>query len=151
MFTAVRLLLLAGLAIVAVRLVPGTSRASTRAETLEAIRAVENPRNTRKPGKFGELGAYQFRRDTWRMHTNLPFERAVDREAAEQVAVKHYEWVRQGLLRNGLPATPYNIALAWNSGLSAVVRGRASASAHNYAERVNNLVFDQVNRVAAVR
>lgn len=151
LFSTVRLLTLAGVAVLAIRILPGTLRASTRAETLEAIRAVENPRNTKRPGKYGELGAYQFRRDTWRMHTDQPFERAVEREVAEQVALKHYEWVRRGLVRNGVPATPYNIALAWNSGLSSVVRGRASASAHNYAERVNNLVTERMTRVAAAR
>lgn len=146
-----RLLLILGSAVVAMRILPAAVHASTRAETLEAIRAVENPRNLARPGKFGELGAYQFRRATWRMHTDLPFERAVDRAVAEEVAVQHYEWLRRGLLRNGLPATPYNIALAWNSGLSAVVRGRASAAAHNYAERVNNLVLDGRARLTAAR
>ncbi len=128
---------------------PGTARAAMRAETLEAIRAVENPRNTARPGKHGELGVYQFRRVTWRMHTDMPFERAVERDASEQVALKHYEWVKRGLVRNGLPATPYNIALAWNGGLSATVQGRASKAAHNYAERVNNLVSERAQRVAA--
>jgi hypothetical protein len=151
MFVAVRPLLLAGLAVLVMRILPGSASASTRAETLEAIRAVENPRDTKRPGKHGELGAYQFRRDTWRMHTDLPFEKAMDREIAEQIAVKHYEWVRRGLLRNGLPATPYNIALAWNGGLSATVRGRASAAAHNYAERVDNLVAERIARVAGMR
>ncbi len=146
-----RLLLLGGVAIVALQIAPGTMRAGTRAETLEAIRAVENPRNTMRPGKHGELGVYQFRRVTWRMHTDMPFERAVDRDAAEQVALKHYEWVKRGLVRNGLPATPYNIALAWNGGLSATVRGRASKAAHNYAERVHNLVAERAQRVAANR
>lgn len=146
-----RLMLLAGVAVFAFRMLPGTLRAGTQAETLEAIRAVENPRNSMRPGKYGELGAYQFRRATWRMHTDMPFERAVEREAAEQVALKHYEWVKRGLVRNGVPATPYNIALAWNAGLSATVRGRASKGAHNYAERVNNLVAERTQRVATTR
>ena len=119
---------------------PVTAVASQRAQTLEAIRMVENPRDLTRPGKFGELGAYQFRRGTWRMHTKVPFERAIDRAASEEVALRHYEWIKRGLIRNGVPATPYNIALAWNSGLSAVIRGRSSAAAHNYAERVSNLV-----------
>lgn len=114
--------------------------ATNRTETLQAIHVVENPRNSKRPGKFGELGPYQFRPATWRMHTKLPFARALDREAADEVAVRHYEWLRRGLIRNGLEASPYNIGLAWNAGLSAVVRQRAPANAHNYAERVSNLV-----------
>lgn len=146
-----RLLLLGGVAVLASGMMPGAVRGAMRAETLEAIRAVENPRNTMRPGKHGELGVYQFRRVTWRMHTDMPFERALDRDAAEEVAIKHYEWVKRGLVRNGLAATPYNIALAWNGGLSAAVQGRASKAAHNYAERVNNLVAEQAQRVAAAQ
>ena len=53
--------------------------------------------------------------------------------------MKHYEWIKRGLIRAGMPVSPYNVALAWNGGLSATVRGRAPAAAHNYAERVTNL------------
>lgn len=84
------------------------------------------------------------------MHTSLPFEQALDRAASERVAVRHYEWLRRGLVRNGLPDTPYNIALAWNGGLSAAIRGKVGASAHDYAERVTNIVVHlQASRVAS--
>jgi hypothetical protein len=123
----------------------------TRAETLDAIHRVENPLNLTRPGKFGELGAYQFRIGTWKMHTDLPFEYALDRAQAEEVAIKHYEWIKRGLARNGLPQTPYNIALAWNGGLGSVIRGRLTPSAQDYAERVSNLVADlRSNRFAVV-
>ena len=123
---------------------PLTVRATTagRAETLEAIHRVENPRDSTKPGRYGELGAYQFRRGTWKMHTKVPFERALDRLESEEVAVRHYEWLRRGLERNGLPQTPYFIALAWNGGLASVVQGRAPRAAHDYAQRVTNLATD---------
>ncbi len=124
----------------AVAWVPLRAFASTRWETLEAIHRIENPRNTSLPGPHGELGAYQFRRATWSMHTTLPFERALDRQASEAVAVRHYEWLRRGLIRNGIQDTPYNIALAWNGGLMAAVQGRAPGAAHDYAERVANIV-----------
>ena len=80
---------------------PFTTRANTagRAETLEAIHRVENPRDSTKPGRYGELGAYQFRRGTWKMHTKVPFERALDRVESEEVALRHYEWLRRGLER----------------------------------------------------
>ena len=112
---------------------------------------MENPLNLTRPGKFGELGAYQFRRGTWGMHTDVPFERALDRMQSEEVAIKHYEWIRRGLVRNGLPQTPYYIALAWNGGLSSVIRGKTSRAARDYAERVTNLVGDlRSNRMAVV-
>ncbi len=120
-------------------LVPATLKASERWETLEAIHWIENPRNSPRPGPYGELGAYQFREATWRMHTAVPFARALDRGASDDVAIRHYEWLKQGLVRNGLEATPYNIALAWNGGLSATVRGTVPFAARDYAERVLNI------------
>jgi len=112
---------------------------ATRWETLQAIHWVENPYSSPKPGPDGELGPYQFRERTWRMHTKAAFSRALDREHADEVAVKHYDWIKRGLVRAGMEVTPYNIALAWNGGLSATVSGRAPAAAHDYADRVSNL------------
>jgi hypothetical protein len=110
-----------------------------RRATLEAIHQLENPRNLTRPGKHGELGAYQFRAATWHMHTNLPFSSALDRRTSDTIAVIHYEWLKRGLVAAGMPATTYNIALAWNSGLTAVIRGRSPRVAHGYAERAVNL------------
>ncbi len=115
--------------------------ASERWETLQAIHWVENPRNSPKPGPRGELGAYQFREQTWRMHTQVPFGRAIERTHSDAVAVKHYEWIKRGLDRAGLEITPYNIAMAWNGGLAATVKGHAPAAARDYAERVNNIAM----------
>jgi len=125
-----------------VLLASGRLFASDRWETLQAIHWVENPRNSPKPGPHGELGAYQFREKTWRMHTQLPFSLAIQREHADKVAVIHYEWLRRGLERNGIAATPYNIAMAWNAGLSAVVNGRVGSRTRSYAQHVENLVHD---------
>lgn len=118
-----------------------TSRATAteRWETLEAIHWIENPRNSPRPGPCGELGAYQFRENTWRMHTSVPFSRAIERPHSDAVAVKHYEWIKRGLTRAGVEVTPYTVALAWNGGLAATVRGRAPRAAHDYAERVSNI------------
>lgn len=115
---------------------------SNRWATLEAIHKLENPRNLTRPGPRGELGAYQFRSGTWRMHTSAPFLRALDRAESDVVAVKHYEWLKRGLEKAGVPASTYNIALAWNGGLSAAVRGRAPRAAHSYAQRAVNLAAE---------
>jgi len=112
---------------------------TTRWATLEAIHHVENPRNVSRPGSYGELGAYQFRRSTWKSHTKVPFSRAIHRDESDRVAVKHYEWLKRGLVRNGMPITPYNIALGWNGGLDAMVKGSSPRRAHEYAGRVANL------------
>jgi len=125
---------------------------ATRSATLEAIHHLENPRDSRRPGARGELGAYQFRRQTWRMHTNEPFSRALERRVSDDVAQKHYEWLKAGLERGGLPASSYNIALAWNCGLGAVLNGRTPAASRDYAERAVALAteFDGTKSLAAV-
>lgn len=117
----------------------GAAAAAEREAVLAAIHQLENPRNLQRPGPRGELGAYQFRRSTWLMHTDEPFERALDRATADVVAQRHYEWIKRGLRRAKLPTSPYFIALAWNGGLSATVRGRTAASSRDYASRAANL------------
>ena len=114
--------------------------AADRWETLRAINWVENPTNQTKVGRFGELGPYQFRPATWRMHTDKPFSLAIDREEADAVAVKHYEWIKHAFEEAGVEVNSFNIALAWNSGVDAVLSGRSPSASYNYAERVTNLV-----------
>lgn len=114
--------------------------AADRWETLRAINWVENPTNQTKVGRFGELGPYQFRPGTWRMHTDKPFNLAIKREEADAVAVKHYEWIKKTFERAGIEVNSFNIALAWNSGVDAVLSGRSPSVSYNYAERVTNLV-----------
>ena len=53
--------------------------AADRALVLRAIHQVENPTDRTTPGPRGELGAYQFRRSTWKMHSPEPFSRANER------------------------------------------------------------------------
>lgn len=127
------------------------ARASERWETLEAIHRLENPYDSPKPGRYGELGAYQFREMTWRMHTQVPFSMALDRRVSDEVAISHYEWLKRRLERNGLAVTPYNIAMAWNAGAQAVVRGRVPASTRWYAERAQNIVGELKRRQLVAR
>lgn len=114
--------------------------ASDRWETLRAINWVENPTNQTHMGRFGELGPYQFRPATWRMHTDKPFRQAIDRAVADEVAVKHYEWIKRTFEQAGVEPSVFNIAMAWNCGVDAVLSGRAPSVSYNYAERVSNLV-----------
>lgn len=129
-----------------------TAEASDRWETLRAINWVENPTNHTRRGAFGELGPYQFRPQTWRMHTKKPFSWAVERSHADEIAVKHYEWLRRELREAGIDPSPYNIALAWNSGIGAVTSGRVPRVTYDYANRVTNLVAAQkASQTAAPR
>jgi hypothetical protein len=132
------------LLVVAVSGLSATASASTeRAEVLRAINWVENPTNHARRGAHGELGPYQFRAQTWQLHTRKSFSLAVIREHADEVAVKHYEWIKRGLERAGIDPNPYNIAMAWNSGLGSVLNGKVPDVTYNYAQRVSNLVETQ--------
>ncbi len=120
-------------------LLPCAAPAASRWETLQAIHLVENPTDKTSYGPRGELGAYQFRADTWRLHSRKPFRMALDRASSDEVAVLHYEWIRRGLSDAGIDANTYNIALAWNCGLGAVVGGRVPSVTYRYASQVKNL------------
>jgi len=127
------------------------ARAAERWETLQAIHCIENPDNRQTPGPCGELGAYQFRSETWRMYSRRPFSEALDRKCSDEIAVRHYEWIKSGLARGGVAPTVYNIALAWNAGVSAVVSDRIPASSRDYAARVSNVAAELRSRVASAR
>jgi hypothetical protein len=126
------------------------ARASERWATLEAIHQLENPNDTPQPGRCGELGPYQFREQTWKMHTVAPFSRALDRHSSDAVAVKHYEWLKAELVRRGIAVRPYSIAMAWNGGLGAVIQPDPPASAVDYATRVANLAADYESHEVAL-
>ncbi|MDB6170002.1 MAG: hypothetical protein JWM88_2866 [Verrucomicrobia bacterium] len=138
-FLSLRVPIFSGAVLALAGLLATTVSASERWETLEAIHWVENPHNSDRPGRFGELGAYQFREGTWRMHTSVPFYRANERKSSDEVAVRHYEWIKNGLVRAGIEITPYTIALAWNGGLTAAIRGNVTVGTRDYAARVSNM------------
>lgn len=116
-----------------------TGRASTNA-MLCGIRTVETQDKPSPPrGKLGERGSYQFRRSTWRLHTTSSFDLAENREVANTIAKRHYAWIEAQLKANGIDPSPYNVALAWNAGVNAVIRGKVPNVAHDYAARVVNI------------
>jgi len=121
-----------------------------RTDVLDAIHQVENPHNTMRIGRRGELGPFQFRPAVWFSYTEKPFSLAAERAEAQIVAEAHYEWIKRGLVRNKLEVTPYHIGLAWNAGLHATINGRASGTSKYYAERVANLVESKVASVSPV-
>ena len=121
-------------------------QAASRWDVLQSIHSLENPSDTSRPGRHGELGAYQFRSSTWAMHTRRPFRAALERKASDEVAILHYEWLKSRLVHAGLEPSTFNIALAWNAGLTAVIRGRAPAASWNYATRADNLATELSRR-----
>jgi len=113
------------------------------ADFLRATRQVESgDRYNAPPGRNGELGAYQFRRQVWRRYTRAPFSAARTR-LADRIAARHYAWIRERLEAAGFSPSFWNIAAAWNSGVRAVCSGRIPRSTRDYATRVENLASEE--------
>jgi hypothetical protein len=110
------------------------------------IRHVESAPVSQAVGRAGELGPYQFTLAVWRQHTTLPFAYANDPRIASQIAVKHVTWLGQHLVKHGFEASPYNLALAWNAGLTATVRQQLKPRHRDYAQRVSNLVAERLGQ-----
>lgn len=131
---------LAGLGAILVLAGVSSAQAWEKGDVLHAIHQVENPRDLQRAGPRGELGPFQFRPVVWNRYSQKPFALATDSAEAQVVADAHYDWIKRGLERNGLPVTPYHIGLAWNAGLHATVNNRTSEQSRQYAQRVANLV-----------
>jgi hypothetical protein len=132
-------------------LLVSAAAAADRSDILHAINLVENPSNSTGYGPCGELGPYQFRSSTWHMYSQKPFRMANDRASADEVAARHYEWIRQRLTEAGIDANVFNIAMAWNCGLTAVVSGHVPEVTYHYAEQVRNLAESFADRRAPVQ
>ena len=113
---------------------------------LKAIAEVETGGNPRAVGRLGERGLYQFRKETWRQHTRRSFFEAHNPNVSYQVASQHFDWLYDGLVRNGVRPTNYLLAAAWNAGLSRALSGNASKSTRNYARRVANIAANLTPR-----
>ncbi len=127
-----------------VRFYPELAQADDGYRLLDCIRQVEQPAGAGQMGAHGELGPYQFRRDTWNHLTHLPFtpEFACDPIVSLAVAVLHYHEIREALLHTDRGrATPANIAACWNAGCHAVISGQIPQSTRDYAARVCNLFY----------
>lgn len=107
---------------------------------LRAVAEVETGGNARAIGRRGERGMFQFTRTTWRLHTQRAFVDAHIPSVSFAVAARHYDWLYDGLRRNGREPTPYLMAAAWNAGLGRVVNGQLPRSSRDYASRVVNIV-----------
>lgn len=109
--------------------------------TLSAIRQVEGVKDPAKRGDAGELGYHRITPEVWAQHTTAPFIWAGTDEALElYVAQVHLDWLERGLVaRHGPHVSPYWLALAWNAGLTAALRGETTAEQRDYARRVQNL------------
>lgn len=109
--------------------------------TLWALSQVENPRGVTKLGPAGEVGSYQLTpgviHDRGRHLTRASDGTA---QAHADQARAHVPWLAVRCEANGLTASPYNIALAWNAGITRALTRNTSAANRDFAQRVTNLV-----------
>jgi len=116
----------------------------SEADFLYAVRQVESGNHYDcPPGRAGELGAYQFKREVWAKYTRSSFAQA-QTSLSDEVAARHYDWIVGQLRARGIPANSWNMAAVWNSGLGAVTSRRVPATTRDYASRVTNLVQDEI-------
>lgn len=104
------------------------------------LASVETPNGIpAKPGPAGDTGR-------WQLTPAVRHDRAVDLRRIgkpitdENLAIAHVVWIEHVLLKNHITPTPYTVALAWNAGIGAELRGTAPARARDFARRVANLV-----------
>lgn len=117
-----------------------------RGTQLAAMSEIESGNNPNKVGRAGELGPYQMGYAAWRQHTRVSFRLARNPEVARTVAERHYDWIVKEFRRHGIEPTAYNVALAWNAGVSAVLSGRYTADSVDHALRVRNTYEDLSSR-----
>jgi hypothetical protein len=118
--------------------------AQSEADFLYAVRQVESgDRYDCPPGRAGELGAYQFRREVWSKYTRTSFAQA-QTSVSDEIAARHYDWIVTQLRARGIAPNSWNVAATWNGGLGAVTTRRLAPSTRDYANRVTNLVVDEV-------
>lgn len=116
-----------------------TIHAVDREKFLDAIKEVETGGRLGAVGRNGERGPWQISATVWRQHSRESFWRAHNYAASRAVARQHFDWIEQQMQRAGVMPTPGLMAVAWNAGLSSVIRGRWSQSTDEYATRVANL------------
>lgn len=93
---------------------------------LQALALVESGDNPQARGAAGELGRFQMR----------PAVVASCGGYGEKEAAHYARWLELQLVAAGADPLPFNLALAWNAGPGATVRGRAPISSYDYARRV---------------
>ena len=96
---------------------------------LRAVALVETGGNAAAVGRHGERGEFAM----------IPAVVATCGGYGQHEAEKHARWLERQLLAEGISAQPFNLALAWNAGFTAVRQGRAPVASYDYAVRVRNL------------
>lgn len=116
---------------------PGLAGMQATDAIMPAIKLAEGVKDPAKRGPAGELGWYRVTPAVWMQYCTDPFELCgTDAAFEERVVRVHLQWIHDHLKH----PTIYQMAEAWNAGLTAVKKDQVPASAKDYARRVVNLV-----------
>lgn len=129
-------------ALIFLLVVVGCSAANVDADRLAgALRLREGYRG--RDGAAGERGPWQIKAEVWAMHMpGIPFAKAREEAPARACALKHIAWLAGRLEARGVAVTPFNLAAAWNAGLTGYTTGRAPERAYHYAADVAALYLN---------
>lgn len=101
---------------------------------------VETPQGVPpRPGRAGETGH-------WQLTPAVRADRGRELRAAglvvtdEALVRAQVRWLEREMARAGVDALPFNVALAWNCGLTRTLSGGAPLASYDFARRVTALL-----------
>lgn len=97
---------------------------------LRAVALVETGGDAAAIGARGERGAYAM----------LPVVVAQHGGHGSAEAAREVRRIERALQARGVDPLPFNVALAWNAGVTGATTGRAPERSYDYARRVVNLM-----------
>lgn len=101
-----------------------------------ALAQVETPHGVPdKPGPAGETGRWQLT-PAVRRDRGAELRERGEAVTDEALAIAQVLWLERELAGRGVDPLPFNIALAWNCGLTRTVRGQAPERSYGFATRV---------------
>lgn len=103
---------------------------ATLALFLQAVALVETGGDARKVGRAGERGAYQM----------IPAVVEAQGGYGTREAEKEVRKRERILMHAGVEPLPFNVYLAWNAGVGAVLRGEVPVVTYQRAVRVQDLM-----------
>lgn len=105
-----------------------------------ALALVETPHGVpARPGPAGETGRWQLT-PAVRADRGGELRARGERVTDEAIARAQVRWLAEQLQAAGVDPVPFNVALAWNAGLTRVRESTVPVVAYDFAGRVRNLV-----------
>ena len=120
---------------------------SALAALVLALAMVETPNGVpAQPGPYGETGRWQLRKSVRDDRAHDLRCRAIRNPTDEHIATEQVLWIKRNLLFLHIDPNDFNVALAWNAGLSRIALGRGPIPSYDFARRVVALAEQNRNQ-----